>query len=733
MSVAQPTLPPSPEPKESGRRPWSDPILAQLRAWASYLTRPVAIISGYQLSDLQPDLIAGLTVAIVALPQAMVFALIAELPPEVGLYALITASVIGALWGSSSQLQTGPSNTASLLVLSVLLGVASPGTPEYVIAAGVMALIVGLTRLLMGLARLGILVNFVSDAVVVGFTAGAGVLILINQLRHLLRLPIASQPNLWQTVPAIVTHLDSTHAISALIGASTLAFILVLHRVNRRLPAPLLAMIVAGAFVALFRLDAQGVAVVGELPRGLPPFVSLPLLDSELLGKLATGSIAVAAIGLVEAVSIARSIAGQTGQRLDSNQEFVGQGLANIASALFSGYACSGSFSRTAVNYEAGARTGLSNVFMSAFVLIAMILLAPLATYVPLASLAGVVILTAIGLVDYRVIGRIWQSRHGDRLIMAATLLATLALPLQYAVLSGIGLSILTYLIRTTAPRVRTVLPEEGFQHFAHQPGEPDCPQLAVVEILGDLYFGAVGHIEEYILDLLARHPNQRFLLLRMHSVEQCDVSGIHALENIARTYRDHGGDVYMVRVRQPVLALMKASVFYDLLGADHFLAPGEAIGHLFYRVIDPAVCIYECPVRAFRECQNLPKQRYPSDVHLELEIDLGHVPTVTARELWDELRSATPPRVIDVREPREYEGGHIAQAGSVPLPILLNHLDRIPRDRPVVMVCRGGRRSTRAAAYLLQQGYENVRALERGMIAWENAHLLEAVERFGG
>ena len=733
MSVAQPTLPPSPEPNESGRRPWSDPILAQLRAWASYLTRPVAIISGYQLSDLQSDLIAGLTVAIVALPQAMVFALIAELPAKAGLYAAIVGSVVGALWGSSAQLQTGPTNTASLLVLSVLLGVASPGTPEYMIAAGVMALIVGLTRLLMGLARLGVLVNFVSDAVVVGFTAGAGVLILINQLRHLLRLSIASQPNLWQTVPAIVTHLDSTHAISALIGASTLAFMLVLHRINRRLPAPLLAMIVAGAFVALFRLDAQGVAVVGGLPRGLPPFVSLPLLDSELLGKLATGSIAVAAIGLVEAVSIARSIAGQTGQRLDSNQEFVGQGLANIACAFFSGYVCSGSFTRSAVNYEAGAKTALSNLFVSVFVLIAMILLAPLAAYVPLASLAGVVILTAIGLIDYRMIARIWQSRHDDRLIMAATLLAALALPLQFAVMSGIGLSILTYLIRTTAPRVRTVLPEEGFQHFAHQPGKPDCLQLAIVEILGDLYFGAVSHIEEYILDLLARHPNQRFLLLRMHSVEQCDLSGIHALENIARTYHDHGGDVYMMRVRQPVLALMKASGFYDLLGADHFLAPGEAIGHLFYRVIDPAICIYECPVRAFRECQNLPKQRYPSDVRLELEIDLDHVPTVTARELWDELRSATPPHVIDVREPREYEGGHIAEAGSVPLPILLNHLDRIPRDRPVVMVCRGGRRSTRAAAYLHQQGYENVRVLEGGMIAWENAHLLEAVERFGG
>jgi SulP family sulfate permease len=492
-------------------------------------------------------------------------------------------------------------------------------------------------------------------------------------------------------------------------------------------------MVVSGAVVAVSGLDAQGMALVGKLPRGLPPFVSLPLLDRELLGKLVTGSIAVAAIGLVEAVSIARSISAQTGQRLDSNQEFVGQGLANIACAFFSGYVCSGSFTRSAVNYEAGAKTALSNLFVSAFVLTAMILLAPLAAYVPLASLAGVVILTAAGLIDYRAISRIWQSRHADRLIMGATLLATLVLPLQFAVLSGIGLSVLTYLIRTTTPRVRTVLPTEDYEHFAHEPGRPLCPQLAVVEILGDLYFGAVSHIEEYILDLMARHPDQRYLLLRMQSVEQCDLSGIHALENIVRAYRDRGGDVYMVRVREPVLALMASASFAELLGADHFLSPSAAIGHLFYYVIDPAICIYECPVRAWRECQNLPKQRYPSEVRLEVERGSEGVPTITAPALWQDLRSPSPPDVIDVREPREFERGHVPQAQSIPLPVLVNHLDRVPRDGPVVLVCRSGRRSARAAAYLRQQGYEDAHVLEGGMIAWENAHLLEAVDRLGG
>jgi SulP family sulfate permease len=249
----------------------------------------VDLIRSYHYTDLQADVLAGLTVAIVALPQAMVFALIAELPAEVGLYALIVAAVVGALWGSSAQLQTGPSNTTSLLVLSVLIDVAAPGTPEYAIAAGLMALIVGVTRLLAGLARLGVLVNFVSDAVIVGFTAGAGALILVNQLRHLLRLPVASQPNLWRTLPAIASQLDETHLFSALIGLGTIALIVILRRIDRRLPAPLLAMAAAGVVVALFGLDAQGVAVVGELPRGLPPLVALPVLDVDLIGQLAVG------------------------------------------------------------------------------------------------------------------------------------------------------------------------------------------------------------------------------------------------------------------------------------------------------------------------------------------------------------------------------------------------------------------------------------------------------------
>jgi SulP family sulfate permease len=614
------------------------------------------------------------------------------------------------------------------LVLSVLLVVATPGTPEYLVAAGMMALIVGVFRLSLGLARLGVLVNFVSSAVIAGFTAGAGILIFANQLRHLLRLNIPSAPRLDQTLANISTHVTEAHWPSLIIGVATIMLILVLRKVNRKLPGPLIGMVTAAVAVGLLGLDAQGVRVVGELPKGFPPLARLPILNLDLIGKLLTGSLAVAAIGLVESISIARVISSKTGQRLDSNQEFVGQGLANIVSGLFSGYACSGSFTRSAVNFRAGAQTGMASVFAGIFVLIAVLMLSPLVAYVPLSALAGVLILTAYGLIDRQVMARIWRSGHDDRVTMVVTLLATLALPLQFAVLTGIALSLVYYLIRTSTPRVLTVLPDDAFRHFAPQQAKPNCPQLGIVEVLGDLYFGATSHIEDCIQDNLERNPDQRFLLVRMHSVEHCDISGIHILESIVHTYRERHGEVYLVRVQRPVLELMRASGFLDYLGEDHCLDPDEAVSYLFHRVIDPVICIYECPVRAFRECQNLPKQSV-AQVRLEVDVVPDSVPSITAPALWTELHGEAPPHVIDVREPREFKRGHIPDARLIPLPVLLNHIDEIPSDRLAVMVCQSGRRSTRAAALLRDRGLDNVRVLQGGMIAWENAQLLEAVD----
>jgi SulP family sulfate permease len=702
--------------------------MAQLKPIIQFVLQPLDLVQHITTATLKADVIAGLTVAVIAIPQAMAYALIAELPPEAGLYAAIIGAVVGALWGSSHHLQTGPTNTTSLLVLSVLLTVASPNDPNYLVIAGIMAMVVGIIQILLALARLGVLVNFISDAVIVGFTGGAGILIAINQVRNLLRLDIPSMPHLWETLPHILGRLETTHIPSLLIGIGAIALIVILRKVNPDLPAPLLGMVGAGIVVGLFRLDQQGVAVVGELPRGLPP-LAVPRLSAVPLGDILTGALAVAAIGLVESISIARSIASQTNQRLDSNQEFFGQGLANVASGLFGGYPIAGSFTRSAVNHSAGASTALSSLFASLFVLIAILALGPLAAYVPQPALAGVIMVTAYGLIEREEMERIWRSNHGDRTIMAVTFLATLALPLEYAVLAGIGLSLIYYLLKTSKPRVRVVLPSNDFRYFTPRPNRPSCTQLGVIEILGDLYFGAVSHIEEKIQENLDDHPTQRYLLLRMYPVENCDISGIHALESIVRLYRDHGGDVYFVHVQDQVRQLMESTAFYDYVGSDHFLDPDEAVSRLFHRVLDPAICIYECPVRVFRYCQNLPKRLDLACPMTRMHGERGVVTTVRPETLWESLHQRHPPQIIDVREPREYQRAHIPEARRIGFHSLLEDPNQVPRDAEVVLVCQGGRRSRHIASLLIEEGYHHIRIVEGGMQAWRQQQLLTAVE----
>jgi SulP family sulfate permease len=707
-------------------------MLEYLRAGTSLLSQPARLLRGYPRTALQADLLAGATVGLVLLPQALAFSLLAGLPPRMGLYAAVVAAVVGALWGSSSHLNSGPTNTASIITLSVLLPIAAPGTPEFAAAAGLIAVLAGGMRLLMGLARLGMLVNFVSDSVAVGFTAGAGILILSNQIEPLLRINLPPSAGLIETLIGASGQLDVAHLPSLLLGAATIATIMLWPRVTKRVPAVLVG--VAGMAVVSFLLGLEGlgVATIGELPVGLPPLAMLPLLDLELIGQLANGALALAIIGLVEAVAIARAVSGYSRQRLDSNQEFVGQGLANIAAGLFSGYPCSGSFNRSALSYQSGGKTAVSNIFAGLFVLAATFALAPFMAHMPRPVLAGALAVTAWSMVDVKTIRRLWRGARGDAMIMALTLVATLLLPLQFAILIGVLMSLGYYLLRTSSPRVVSVLPDADFKHWGYHPERPHCPQLAVIDILGDLYFGAVNHVEEAIYDILAATPGQRFVLLRMHSVQHIDISGIRMLENIRRTLLDRGGEIYFVRVRDPVLARMRATGFYAQIGPNQILDEDTAIDTLFYRVIDPAVCIYECERRAFLECHSLPKRTVHDGgappIPL-LPLGAAPAPPVAPRELWEELHTAAPPLVVDVREPREFRQGHIAGAQLLPLGQLFNTPATLPRDRPIVLACRSGRRSARAASILRAQGYDQLRILSGGMLSWEGANLLTAVE----
>jgi sulfate permease, SulP family len=697
-----------------------------------YLTRPVGLFATYDRASLRSDLIAGITVAVILLPQAIAFALIAELPPQMGLYSAIVGAIVGALWGSSNQAHTGPTNAISLLVASALLAGFAPGSSEFVLAAGLMAVMAGLFQLVLGLARLGFLVNFVSHSVIVGFAAGAGLLIAIRQVPALLGIELASH-GFFETLIEVGASISGADLATLTLGVGTVALIVVLQILFPRLPASLIAMILASAVVFAMRLDESGVAVIGQLPRGLPPLAHLPLLNLDFISRLSTGALAVGAIGLVETVAISRSIATHTGQRLDSSQEFVGQGLANILSGFFSGYPGASSFSRSAVNFEAGARTPLAAIISSIVVLLSLLVLAPMAAFLPRAALAGVLIVVAYRMIDRAEISRIWQGSLGDAVIMVVTFAGTLLLEISFAVLLGIMFSFVRYIIRTSMPRVLEVVPDSDFEHFVHRADRPSCPQLGIIDILGDLYFGAVHHVEEAILQHADANPGQRFLMIRMHHVNNCDFSGIHMLENALRHYRDRGGDVFMVRINHQVNRLMNSTGFDSHIGRDNLLDSDRAVSQLFHHVLDPAVCIYECPVRVFAECENLPKQLYIEDAILSgRDVQAVAVRTIEPRALWDMIRKGEPSfTVVDVREPREYRNGHIPKADLVPLPRILSgrHTFATGEEHRIVLVCRSGRRSRQAAVRLAKKGCQNVEIVDGGMLAWEAAGLLEAIE----
>jgi SulP family sulfate permease len=584
----------------------------------------------------------------------------------------------------------------------------------------------------MGLARLGMLVNFVSHSVIVGFATGAGVLIAVRQIPTLLGLDVESH-TLVGTAFESVAELTDTGIPTALIGIGTIILIVTLKAINRKIPASLIALVVASLTVFILTPERLGIEVIGELPKGLPPVAGLfQYISLDLIVDLASGALAIAAIGLVETIAISRTIATESGQRLDSNQEFVGQGLANIVSGVFSGYACAGSFTRSAVNYDSNARTPFAAVISGFLIIVGMFALAPLAVFMPRSALAGVLIVVAISMINRKEIARIWRGTRGDAVIMVVTFLATLFSELALAILLGIILSFALYIIRTSVPRVHQVVPDEGFNHFKFQPDQPVCPQLGVVDILGDLYFGAVNHVEEAIRSSNDKYPDQRFLLVRMHNVNQCDYSGLHMLENVLKSYREKGGDMYMVHVSYRVDKLMTSTGFCDTIGLENYLPDDEAVSYLFYKVLDPAVCIYECPHRVFAECQNLPKQLYSEDgPFTEVDYTTQPVGEVKAKTLWKEMHDGDKrPVVIDVREPREYHHGHIPDAKLVPLITILigDYEPEFKDEQRLVLVCRSGRRSRRAALKLMDEK-DNVEILQGGMLAWEAAGLLEAIE----
>lgn len=560
---------------------------------------------------LRDDATAALTGAIVVLPQAVAFATIAGLPPQYGLYAAMVPAIVAALWGSSRHLVSGPTTAISVLVFAVLSPLAEPGSDRYIAMVLTLSLLVGLMQLGMGLARLGALVNFISHTVIIGFTAGAACLIIASQVRNFFGLAIPRGASFHETWLYAATHLDETHRWATLVGVVTLAAGLLARRYMPRVPYMIVAMVCGSLTGVGLRLglgsEVTGIATVGALPQAVPP-LSMPDLSFATVQALLFPAAIVAMLGLTEAVAIARSIATRSGQRLDSDQEFIGQGLSNIAGSLTSSYPSSGSFNRSGVNHAAGAQTPLASAMASVFLLVIAVLAAPLAAYLPVAAMAAILFIVAWSLFDWPFIAQVVRHHPRERIVLLATWIGVLV-DLEKGLFVGVLISLLFYLYRTSRPMVDEVAPPRaelgnpGRKMVALGPEAPACPQLAMLRVRGSIYFGAVEHVREKLHQVDELDARRKWVALVARGINFIDVAGAYFLAEEARRRRSLGGGLVIVGAQPLAQQMLERSQTLPSIGADNVVAhKGEAI-RLVYPQLDSEVC-RTCAHRVFEECQ---------------------------------------------------------------------------------------------------------------------------------
>lgn len=556
--------------------------------------------------SLRADLLAGLSGAIILVPQAVAYASIAGLPPEYGLYTAMVPVIVAALFGSSWHLVSGPTAAISIVVFATLSPLAAAGSAAYVQLAVTLTFMVGVLTLLMSALRLGSLVNFVSHSVVVGFTAGAAILIATSQLKNFLGLEAPASPSFLGMLGGVARQLDAVDAHVAAVGAVTLAAGIVSRRWLPRVPYMITAM-VAGSLFALALGALTGgsgrVATVAPVPSALPP-VSMPSWSLEVWTQLAPIAPALTMLALTEALAIARAVALKSGQRIDGNQEFLGQGLANLVGSFFSSYVSSGSFTRSGVNYGAGARTPLAAVFSAACLAAILLLLAPAVRFLPIASMAAILFMVAYSLIDLHHIRGILRTSRTESAVFVATLLATLFLHLEVAIYVGVGLSVALFLARTAQPRVRDAMPapEEGHYHYVERDGRTGCPQLKTVFIDGPLYFGAVDHVQRLLRRGDDAQPDAPHLLVLAPGIPFVDLSGAELIAQEARRRKSIGGGLYFHRMQDPVRETLDKSGTLREIGTENLFAVGEDVMEALYPRLDTETC-RRCTRRVFRQC----------------------------------------------------------------------------------------------------------------------------------
>ena len=554
------------------------------------------------------DLIAGLTGALIVLPQGVAFATIAGMPPQYGLYAAMVPAIIGALFGSSWHLVSGPTTAISIAVFASISPFAEPGSAPFISLVLTLTFLTGLFQLILGLARMGTLVNFISHTVVIGFTAGAAILIAASQVRNFFGIDIPRGTPFFEVLRLFVLQINHLNPYVTAIAALTLGVGIAVKKFLPKLPYMIVAMIVGSVSALVMNNIYGGAAVtgirtVGALPAHLPP-LSHPDFSLSAIHLMIFPALVVTMLALTEAVSIARSIAVKSEQRIDGNQEFVGQGLSNLFGSFFSSYASSGSFNRSGVNYVSGARTPMAAVFASLFLMIVLLLVAPLAAYLPNAAMAGILFLVAWGLIDFHHIHSIGHTSRAETVVLWVTLLGTLV-NLEKGIFFGILLSLMFYLYRTSRPQLQTVIPdpEPGSYYYIDADTAPQCPQLKMVRLNGSIFFGAVDHVQKSLSEIDEQDPRAKHVLVVATGMNFIDIAGAEMLAQEARRRQRMGGGLYFYRVKDSVCAMLKKGAYIESVGNKNiFLTKTRPIETL-YPKLDAEIC-RSCQARIFPECQ---------------------------------------------------------------------------------------------------------------------------------
>jgi len=560
---------------------------------------------------LRADAIAGLTGAAIVLPQGVAFAAIAGMPPEYGLYTSMVPAIVAALFGSSWHLVSGPTTAASVIMAASLPSLAPPGSDEYVALAITLAFMVGVLQLIMGLVRLGTLVNFISHSVVVGFTAGAACLIAAKQARDFLGIEIPEDSHLFGTLIFLWENWKELHPLATLVAVVTLLAGIIAQR--RLGGMSMVAAMVAGSVAAaLFNIafgeETSGIHMVGALPQQLPP-LSTPVFSLEVFRELSPLAFAMTLFALTEAVSIARAISLKSGQPIAGSQEFIGQGLSNIVGSFFSSYVATGSFNRSGANYDAGARTPLAAA-MAGFMLIGLVLVvAPLTAHLPKAAVAGLLFLVAWRLINFHQIKQILKADENEAIILAIVFFGTVFFSIEFAILAGVILSLMIYLRKTSHPRLSPRVPDPNSKtrKFIYGQFLPECPQLKMLRLDDSLYFGSVAHVGELLRRYREHYPEQKHLFLLTKGISQVDVAGAELLINEVRERRAIGGDMYIYRFRDSAAKVFNRGGYADEIGeANIFDGKLDALSSIFGR-LDKKICA-TCENRIFLECQTVDK-----------------------------------------------------------------------------------------------------------------------------